>query len=199
MDAHELLGVGRDADADEIKRAYRARAKKLHPDMNAGDEAAAERFRAVTAAYNLLSGRRRSAHGPGAAGPKPWEKGGAWFDFEIDDASGERVADLFGDIAGARLGRVKGAAATSLWMRGQDVAEHLAVTEGEARDGACRIVATMTGLAVAVDVPPGAADGDVVTLRGFGIEGYGGGEPGDLNILIRVVPNPAIRGGGAAG
>lgn len=202
MNAYDLLGVSRDADAETIKRAYRALAKALHPDVNAGDEAAAERFKEITAAYNLLADRRRRAAYDGtraardgdAVGAKPWETGGAWFDFEIDETSGERIIDLFGDVAGTRLGRVKGAAATTLWMKGQDVAAPLKVTETEAREGVCKLVTTMTGLTVAVDVPAGTANGRVVTLPGFGIEGFGGAPPGDLNVIVQLVPDPAIEG-----
>lgn len=199
MTPYELLGVDRSADIDEIKRAYRTLAKALHPDVNAGDEAASDRFKTITAAYNLLADRKRRAEidrnlarngGPDSA--KPWEKGGAWFDFEIDEATGERTVDLFGDIAGTRLGRVKGAAATSLWMKGEDVGVQMKLTRTEAREGIVRLVTTMTGITVAIDAPAGTADGDVIILRGFGIEGFGGGPPGDLNVLISVVDDPAI-------
>ena len=173
---YELLGVDRNADLDEIKRAYRQLAKELHPDANAGDEAAAERFKHVTAAYNLLADKRKRAEfdrnmpaGSGDGDMQPWQKGGAWFDFEIDESTGERTIDLFGDVAGTRLGRVKGAAATSLWMKGEDIAESLKVVQSDADQGVCRLVNTMTGLTVAVDIPKGTTDGDIITLRGFGI------------------------------
>ena len=193
MNAYDLLGVDRGADAETIKRAYRELAKALHPDVNAGDAAAAERFKEITAAYNLLADRRKRAEYDGnLAGAKPWDKGGTWFDFEIDETTGERIVDLFGDVAGTRLGRVKGAAATTLWMKGQDVAAPLQVTESEARDGVCRLVTTMTGLTVAVAVPAGTTNGAVVTLAEFGIEGFGGAPPGDLNVIVQLVPDPAI-------
>ncbi len=198
MTPYELLGIDRTADLDEIKRAYRALAKELHPDLNAGDDEAAERFKRITAAYNLLADKRKRAEIDSNLArardgeTKPWEKGGAWFDFEIDEATGNRMVDLFGDIAGTRLGRVKGAAATSLWMKGEDVAAPLKVTETEAREGICKLVTTMTGITVAIDVPQGASSGDIIVLPGFGIEGFGGGPPGDLNVLITVVPDPAI-------
>lgn len=201
MNPYELLGVDRNADLDEIKRAYRKLAKELHPDVNAGDEAAAERFKSVTAAYNLLADRRKRAEfdrnvaraSGEADGVQPWQKGGAWFDFEIDEATGERTVDLFGDVAGTRLGRVKGAAATSLWMKGEDIAETLKITEGDASEGICKLITTMTGITVAVDIPAGTKNGDIVTLRGFGIEGFGGGPPGDLNVIVSVVPGPVLE------
>ncbi len=199
MNAYELLGVEKNAGLEEIKQAYRRLAKNLHPDVNRADQEAAERFKEITIAYNLLADRlKRAAYDRSldlagrTGGPQPWQKGGAWFEFEIDETTGERVIDLFGDIAGTRLGRVKGAAATSLWMRGQDVAETLEVSESEAREGVCKLVTTMTGLTVAVDVAPGSSHGDVVTVVGFGIEGFGGGPPGDLNVLLRVVADPAL-------
>ena len=54
-DYYEVLGVGRNADAKEIKRAYRKLAKKYHPDMNPGDKQAEQKFKEVTEAYNVLS------------------------------------------------------------------------------------------------------------------------------------------------
>jgi DnaJ-class molecular chaperone len=201
MNAYELLGVEPGADIDDIKRAYRRLAKALHPDLNSGDTAAAERFKEITATYNLLANARKRAEydlnrGRSTTGgaPRPWDKGGAWFDFETDETTGERIADLFGDVAGTRMGRVKGAAATSMWMKGPDVAEDLNVTETEARDGVCRLVTTMTGLTVAVDVTAGTRNGAIIVLPGFGIEGFGGGPPGDLNVQVHVVPDPSLAG-----
>lgn len=201
MNAYDLLGIKRDADTDAIKRAYRDLAKKLHPDVNAGDEAASDRFKEITAAYNLLADNRKRAEYDGnrmgrdeaASGEKPWDQDGAWYDFEIDDATGERIMDLYGDVAGTRLGRVKGAAATTLYMKGQDVAAPVKITESEARDGVCKLVTTMTGLTVAVDIPAGAYAGQVVTLGGFGIEGFGGAPPGDLNVIVQIIPDPSIE------
>lgn len=202
MNAYDLLGVPRGAGLDAIKQAYRRLAKALHPDVNAGDAAAAERFKEITAAYNLLANRKRRVEydlnrgAPEGDATQPWDKGGAWFEFELDETTGERIIDLYGDVAGTRMGRVKGAAATSMWMKGQDIAETLRVTESEAREGVTKLVTTMTGLTVAVTVPAGSADGAIVMVPGFGIEGFGGGPPGDLNVLVEVVPDPAI--GGAA-
>lgn len=54
-DYYEVLGVGRNADAKEIKSAYRKLAKKYHPDMNPGDKQAEQKFKEITEAYNVLS------------------------------------------------------------------------------------------------------------------------------------------------
>ena len=202
MDPYEILGIERNSNLDVIKRAYRRLAKKLHPDLNNGDEAASDNFKEITVAYNILANRKQRAlldqslnkreakkNNPS----KPWEKGGAWFDFEIDESTGERRVDLFGDVAGTRLGRVKGASATSLWMKGEDIAETLHVTIAEANKGTCKLITTMTGLTVAIDVPKNSSNGDIIILGGVGIEGFGGGPPGDLNVILKLVPNPALK------
>ena len=54
-DYYEVLGVGRNADEKEIKRAYRKLAKQYHPDMNPGDKKAEQKFKEITEAYNVLS------------------------------------------------------------------------------------------------------------------------------------------------
>jgi DnaJ-class molecular chaperone len=201
MNAYELLGVDRLADLVKIKQAYRRLAKELHPDVNSGDKEAADRFKHITAAYNLLADAKKRAEYDRNAGRKggapgygaPWEKGGVWYDFEIDETTGERINDLYGDVAGTRLGRVKGAAATSMKVKGQDVAAKLKITETEAREGICKLVTTMTGLSVAVDVPAGHINGKTIKIPGFGIEGFGGAEPGDLNVIVEIVPDPSIE------
>ena len=55
QDYYQTLGVGRDADVEEIRKAYRRLARKHHPDLNPGDKAAEDRFKKVQEAYDILS------------------------------------------------------------------------------------------------------------------------------------------------
>src|SRR5689334_1502890 len=58
---YDILGVAKDADADHIRKAYRKLARKHHPDVNPGDKSAEEKFKKVSAAYDVLSDEKKRA------------------------------------------------------------------------------------------------------------------------------------------
>jgi molecular chaperone DnaJ len=145
MDFYDLLGIRRDAAVDEIKRAYRRLARKLHPDLNPGDHAAAVRFRAIVEAYETLADpqRRREYDVCGSAGTATVES--VTFGFEGFDFSGTTVrgpeASTFGDLfADVIQDTVAGGTAPE---DGADLHGHVSITFGEMLRGARRSVSVL--------------------------------------------------------
>ncbi len=133
-DYYEILGVAKDADANAIKRAYRKLAMKYHPDRNPDDNVAAENFREVTEAYEVLTDEnKRSRYNQyGHAGVDDqmqdfWGRGGAQDSNAFRDF-GDMFGDVFGDMFGG--GRAGGRAA-----RGADLRYNLSMTLEEAASG----------------------------------------------------------------
>jgi len=99
-DYYEVLGVKRDADDKELKKAYRRLAMKYHPDRNPDDSAAEEKFKEASEAYDVLSDdQKRSAYNQfGHAGVDPSAGGGGGF------GGGSSFSDIFGDVFGDIFG-----------------------------------------------------------------------------------------------
>lgn len=197
-DPYSVLGVKKDASQDDIQKAYRKLAKKLHPDLNPGNKQAEDRFKAVSAAYDLLSDPEKRARfdrgeidasgqerprqrfyrdfAGGAAGDHPYASSEGFSDFSDE-------SDLFSSLFG-RGGRM------NLKMRGQDAHYRLPVEFLEAVNGAKRRITLSDGSTIDITVPPGARDGQLLRLAGKGGPGIGGGPSGDAFIEIVVTPHP---------
>lgn len=197
-DPYQVLGVARGASQEEIKKAYRALAKKLHPDVNPGDAAVEQRFKAVSAAYDLLSDperRRQFDSGEINADGSPrhqnpfrhsYRQGSAGgFDF---GGAGIDIDDLFADLFGrARAaGRQRGA-------RGQDLTFTIRVPFLEAMRGGPHRVTLHSGKTLDVNLPPGTEDGQRLRLKGQGMAGRPGGPSGDAFVEVHVDPHPFLR------
>lgn len=131
-DYYEVLGIGKDADDNAIKKAYRVLAKKYHPDMNPGDAEAEKKFKEASEAYAVLSDpeKRRQYDQFGHAAFEGGAGGGGFGGF---DFSGADFSDIFGDIfgdlfggGGRRGGRGNGP------MRGANIRKSIRITFEEA-------------------------------------------------------------------
>jgi DnaJ-class molecular chaperone len=201
------LGVARDADSKAIKSAYRSLARKHHPDVNPDDDQAEERFKQILAAFRVLSTpkTRRLYDEFGFEGLKS--------DFDPADARranrARRTRDrtdadaLFADVFDGRSPfdtshmRDFGGFDTSFDQgsieHGQHIAADLTVDFLTAVTGGPATVRLPHGN-VALDIPEGACDGDILELRGKGGEPTSKtGIPGDLTINLHVKPHPLLR------
>jgi molecular chaperone DnaJ len=137
-DLYKLLGVSKNASAEEIKQAHRKLVRKYHPDRNPGDDAAEERFKEIQAAYDVLSDAEKRKQydrgtGPFAAGPGGGFAGGDFGSFS------DILSNLFGNAAGGaggpRPGTRGGRARPQDGQRGRDLETEVDLTFAEAVDG----------------------------------------------------------------
>jgi curved DNA-binding protein len=212
-DYYEALGVGREADASEIQRAFRTLARRLHPDVN-HDPGAEDRFKEINEAYSVLSdpdqrarydrfgpdfrqvppdyderaGERVGAGAGFRSGPRPGAGGrGVRFGGGFD-GSGINIEDLFGDMfGGARAGGP---------VSGADQEAELELSVEEAYRGGRRTISLGDGSAArsyGVDIPAGVVSGQRIRLAGQGGRGRGNAPAGDLYLAVRIAPHPRYR------
>jgi molecular chaperone DnaJ len=194
-DYYEVLGVERNADEVELKRAFRELARKYHPDINPGARAE-DRFKEANEAYAVLSDPKARARYDryGFPGIDGQQQSGTGFSTVVG-----AFDDLIGDILRRRKQK----------KRGRDLRYTLEIGFNEAAFGCQKEIripdprhgqgqgqgqATPAPEKVfTVNIPPGAKDGAVRTLRGEGERGKGGAPPGDLCVLIRVAEHPVFQ------
>ena len=163
-DYYEVLGVSRGASAEEIKKAYRAKAKELHPDRNKDNPHAESDFKEANEAYDVLKDETRKAaydrygHAAFDGGMGGGPRGGAGRQGDFASAFSDVFEDLFGDFMGGR----GGAGPRSRAQRGSDLRYNLRVTLEEA----------YAGVQKSINVPTSVACG---SCNGTGAEG--GSEP----------------------
>lgn len=195
-DPYKLLGVSKKSTDADIRKAYRALAKKLHPDVNPGDEKAAERFKEVTAAYNLLSDKDlRARYDSGqvdASGQQQNPFGGGFGGFgqggSRRTAGGQDdMADLFSSLFGMNMGGMnpnRGGFVRP--KKGPDIRYKVKLSFIDALKGGTRKIRTKDGQSLSVKIPKGIEDGATLRLRGQGKAGHYGGAQGDAKIEVTV-------------
>ena len=133
-DYYEVLGVQKTASAEEIKKAYRQLAKKLHPDVNPGDKEAEAKFKEVNEAYEVLSDDQKRARYDQFGHEDPTMGGGGHYGsgFGGFDASGFGFGDIFSEFFG---GGATSSARHTGPMQGDDLRYDLTLTFEEAAKG----------------------------------------------------------------
>ena len=219
-DFYEVLGVPRDATADQIKKAYRALARKYHPDVNPGDKTAEAQFKEAQNAYDILSNSEKKAaydryghaafEGMAAAGAGPRVNASEWTsrfgdsgyetidfsEFFGPSAGGSRATEGGGGIFEDLIGRMRGGRSAEPRV-GHSVQAELTVPFLTAvRGGETTIdVKRATGHheSLVVKIPAGVDTGAKLRLKGQGEPGPKGAPPGDLTITIKVEPHPYFK------
>ena len=205
QDYYEMLGVARTASAEEIRSAFRKKAREYHPDVAKDKVKGAEKFKEVNEAYEVLSDPAKRAkydqmgrEVPGGGFAWQGAPGQAGPDMEEFHFGGTGYSDffehLFGGMAG---GGFRGPGGRRMARRGADIEGDLMVTLEEALRGSTREVTLQRGAGKTetyrVRIPAGVREGQRIRLAGKGESGRSGGEAGDLYLRVRLARHPDLR------
>jgi DnaJ-class molecular chaperone len=213
-DPYEILGLNREAGEAEIKSAYRRLAKQWHPDRNASDPRAKDRFAELNSAYEILGDAQKKiqfdrgeidAEGKPRFRPESFT-GGARGDFEEfrfgsgpgrpfgghrTGKPGRGPADIFSDLFSGAFREAPGRGDTL--PKGEDIQTSLTLTLEEIAHQDKMRLALPGRSPVDVAIPKGVSDGQIIRLKGLGENSPYGGENGDVLLRIIIVPHDVFR------
>lgn len=193
-DLYRVLGVKRSATQDEIRGVYRKLAKEFHPDRNPGDKAAEERFKQISAAFDVLGDpEKRKRYDSGEINSSGQETGrgpSSGYRYRNSESFGD-FGDIFGDFFGRGNSSGHGAhPGGGFNMRGMDYRYNLEVEFLEAVNGVKKRVLLPEGETLDIAVPSGVVQGQTLRLKGKGGPGVGRGQAGDALIELKIKPHP---------
>ncbi|MCU7694520.1 J domain-containing protein [Haoranjiania flava] len=202
IDYYQILGIDKNASPDSIKKAYRKLARKYHPDLNPNDKVAAEKFKQVNEANEVLSDPEKRKkydqygenwkHGEEyeqarRAQQQQYQSGGGQFYSQADFGEGDFsdfFEQMFGGAAGAGFGH-RASGGRSRQYKGQDFNAEVEIALREAYTTHQRTF-TINDKNVRITIPAGIADGQKIRLKGYGAPGVNGGPAGDLYITFKI-------------
>ncbi|UOU96849.1 J domain-containing protein [Chryseobacterium daecheongense] len=204
IDYYKILGVQKNATQDEIKKAYRKLARKLHPDLNPDDKEAEKKFKELNEANEVLSNPENRAkydkygehwkHGEEYEKAQQQQRQYQSQDYGgfsgADFGEGEDFSDFFQSMFGGTGGfRRSSRGSASGKFKGQDMHAELNLN---LRDAAKTHPQTfeINGKKVRITIPAGVYDGQQIKLKGHGNPGFNGGPNGDLYITFNIPPDP---------
>lgn len=219
---YDVLGVGKTASEAEIKSAYRKLARKYHPDLNKDDKTAADKFKEVSNAYDIIGNAEKrkkydnneideegkptgfgAGFGGAGSGFNGYQSyGGNPFSgfsnrgFNGGTQGGFDFSSIFGDDIFSQFGGAQGNfRQRTAPQRGQDVSYNMRVDFLDAAKGVEKQI-SLNGKNINVKIPAGMQSGQTMRLKGLGNVGLNGGENGDVLITINVNEHPYFKADG---
>ena len=208
IDYYKVLGLDKNASADDIRKAYRKLARQYHPDLNPNNQEAHKKFQQINEANEVLSDsekrKKYDQYGENWKHAEQFEKagggqggypgGGPSFEgydgFEGFGNSGGGFSDFFESLFGGAAGG--GGRRGHAKFRGQDVQAQLTIPLTEAAQTGPKVI-TVNGKNIRITIPAGVADGQVIKLKGHGGPGVNGGPAGDLYIEFKIQNNTSFQ------
>lgn len=206
IDYYKVLGLEKNASADQIKKAYRKLARQYHPDLNPNDKEANKKFQQINEANEVLSDpekrkkydqygadwqhaeayekARQSQHSSGGQAYNPFGESGGF--------GGEYAEGDFSDFFNSLFGGSREGGRTHVKFRGQDYNAEMQLSLREAYTTHQRTF-TVNRKNIRITVPAGIANGQTIKLKGHGGPGVNGGPAGDLYITFTVTDDPVFK------
>ncbi len=192
-DYYDVLGVDKNSDEKQIRKAYRKLAKKYHPDHNAGDKSAEEKFKEISEAYEVLSDSDKRSkydkfgHDLGAGGYNASDFDPRDFGFTGSFTGAGGYSDLFEMLFGSGGGFSYNpfSRKSTVNRKGSNVSATISVSLLEAYNGAKKSFIYDNNENITVAIPKGIKSGEKLRLKGKGSQGRAG--RGDLILTVNVV------------
>ncbi len=200
IDYYKVLGIDKKATDEEIKKAYRKLARKLHPDLNPNDKEANRKFQQINEANEVLSDpekrKKYDLYGENWEHGEEYEKAKKARQGQ-SAGTGERYysggfgEDDFSDFFGSMFGG-SGGKSSQTKFKGQDYNSELPLTLNDAYTTHPQTF-TIKGKSVRITVPAGVENGQTIKLKGYGGKGVNGGPDGDLLITFSISNDPRFK------
>lgn len=197
IDYYKILGVGKNSSEDDIKKAYRKLARKLHPDLNPNDKDAHKKFQQVNEANEVLSDpekrKKYDRYGKDWQHAEQFEQqrqsqrqsqfsGGGQFSSDTDSAFSDFFESMFGGSGQNRQTK----------FRGQDYHAELTLSLADAMETRQQTL-TVNEKNIRITIPAGIENGQAIKLKGHGAPGINGGPAGDLYITFSIANHPHFK------
>ncbi|MEI7734771.1 MAG: J domain-containing protein [Ferruginibacter sp.] len=198
IDYYKILGISKDASEEDVKKAYRKLARKLHPDLNPNDKEAQKKFQQINEANEVISDQEKRKKYDQYG--KDWQHADQFEQQrksqQASRQSGQHFSGDDGDFSSFFESMFGGSGRSSQTkFRGQDYNAELKLNLTDALQTHQQTL-TVNGKNIRITIPAGIENGQVIKLKGYGAPGINGGPAGDLYISFSIAPHPLYKRSG---